>query len=236
MSRCTTNRELLLPYTLPYFAWGGVPLILENSFDPTVVYAVRMVLVTGILLYFRNCYLSMVSPDPRWGVAVSVRRGVFWGLSGCVLWVMLVSPFVAKTSTPWPGTAFFLRMLCAALLVPVFEELLMRGYLFRLTGQWMDALRNGRGKRDALVFVLDEAPTIHETSAATGRMPAVLLSTVVFAVGHPLHEWPAAFVYGLMMCVLLIRSGGLTACITAHGTTNLALAVYIWFTNQWHFW
>mgnify|MGYP000692884244 CR=1 FL=1 len=228
MLTCKTNRELLLPYALPYIVWVLVFTLLNGWLDMAWIYALRTVVVTALLWYFRKCYLSIFSGHSR---SNSIFMGICWGILGCVLWVMLVAPFISDNVLAWDTLPFFIRVTSAAFLVPVFEELLMRGYLFRLASQW----EQFRKRKDALALALDHG-SIAAGTEPSWSMPAVVVSTVFFTMGHSIHEWPAAFAYGLLMAFLLIRTGGLLACIIAHGTTNLALGIYVWFTGQWGLW
>jgi len=211
-------------------AWVLVSTLLNSWLDMAWIYALRTVVVAALLWYFRKCYLSIFSGHSR---PNSVFMGIFWGGLGCILWVVLVTPFLSENTLPWDTLPFFFRIISATLLVPVFEELLMRGYLFRLASQW-ENFRKIK-KEDALTLTLDHG-NINDGTEPSWSMLAVVLSTVFFTMGHSIHEWPAALVYGLLMVFLLIRTGGLLACIIAHGTTNLTLGIYVWLTGQWGLW
>lgn len=230
MLKCRTNRELLLPYALPYMAWVLIPTLLHDWLDMAWIYALRMVVVAALLWSFRKCYLPIFSARSR---LQSICMGIFWGITGSVLWVILLTPFISENTLPWDTLPFFLRATSATLLVPVFEELLMRGYLFKLASQW-ELFRKTK-KENTLALTLDHA-NVNDGQPPPCSMPAVLLSTFFFTMGHSMHEWPAAFVYGLLMAFLLIRTGGLLACVIAHGITNLTLAMYVCFTGQWGLW
>jgi len=65
---------------------------------------------------------------------------------------------------------------------------------------------------------------------------AVVISSIVFAAGHTIPEWPAAIAYGLLISILWIIRKDLFSCIIAHATTNLTLALYVYFTGHWELW
>jgi len=67
-------------------------------------------------------------------------------------------------------------------------------------------------------------------------VPAVLISSIVFAAGHTVPEWPAALAYGILISILWIIRKDLFSCIIAHGTTNLTLALYVYFTGHSELW
>ncbi len=211
-------------------AWVLIFTILHNWLDMAWIYAVRTMVVAALLWYFYDCYTSIFSGSSR---SNSIFMGILWGIVGCLLWVILVTPFIPDDALAWDTLPFFLRLIPATLLVPVFEELLMRGYLFRLTSQW-EQIRQTENN-NALALTLDHS-SISDDLPPSWSIPAVVVSTLFFTMGHAMHEWPAAFAYGLLMIFLLIRTGGILACIIAHGITNLTLGIYVWFTGQWGLW
>ena len=228
MLTCRTNRELLLPYALPYILWVLISTLLHGHLN--WVYGLRIILVTFCLWFFRRCYGSLYSVV---SLPVTIFSGLFWGVVGCFLWVVLLSPFAAKNVLPWEPMSFYLRVMSAALLVPVFEELLMRGYVFGLASQWEQFRKKKR--KNALGLALDHS-TIHDIGVPSWSVAGVLVSTLFFAMGHRMYEWPAAIAYGFMMSFLLVRTGGLLSCMIAHGTTNLTLGIYVWYTGRWGLW
>ncbi len=42
--------------------------------------------------------------------------------------------------------------------------------------------------------------------------------------------------YGILISVLWITRKDLFSCIIAHATTNLTLALYVYFTGHWQLW
>jgi len=67
-------------------------------------------------------------------------------------------------------------------------------------------------------------------------LAAIGVSTIAFTLGHLPVEWPAAVAYSILISFLWIIRKDLLSCMVAHGTTNLGLAVYVYFTGQWGFW
>ena len=109
----------------------------------------------------------------------------------------------------------------------------MRGFVLRLALQWDQARRSG--DRHALDTALDDR-SIDHVPAGAWSWPAILVSTLVFAAGHPPAEWPAAIAYGLLMAWLWINRKDLLACVVAHGVTNIGLALFVRATGFWQFW
>ena len=226
-----TNRQLIVPYILPYFAYVGIASVPVSVLGREASYGLRLVAVSLLLLWARRWYCSLRGPRPAWA---SAAWGAGAGIAGAALWVALLAPFVsADGAQAWTPTAFWLRFAAAGAVVPFFEELMMRGFVFRLALQWDQERR--KGSRAALQDALD-GRSLDEVRPGEWSWAAVLVSTAVFAAGHGVAEWPAAVAYGLLMCGLWVWRGDLVSCIAAHAATNAALALYVLGTGQWQYW
>lgn len=226
-----TNRQLILPYAAPYLAYVGIASIPETILSMEISYPLRLIVVPLLLAWGWRWYCPLRGPRT---LAGSIGIGITAGLAGLGVWIGLLTPFIgAGQSHPWSTTAFVFRLLSAGLVVPLFEELLMRGFVFRLALQW-DILRKQQ-VTNPLHRALDEH-SINQIPAGAWSWTAVLLSTLVFASGHAMHEWPAAVAYGLLMALLWINRKDLVACVVAHGVTNITLALYVFFTENWQYW
>jgi len=226
-----SNREIIVPYVLPYFAYVGLAAVPVDVLSREINYGLRLAVVGLLLLWSRRWYMALTGPGSPW---VSILWGVAFGLAGTALWILLLFPFVAAEAPhAWSGLAFFLRLAAATLLVPIFEELLMRGFVFRLALQWDQERRTG--VLSPLQVALDER-SLHDVRPGEWSWMAVIISTAAFAAGHGMAEWPAAVVYGLLMCGLWVIRRDLVSCIAAHATTNASLALYVLLTGSWQYW
>ncbi|NLW81378.1 MAG: CPBP family intramembrane metalloprotease [Desulfovibrionales bacterium] len=226
-----TNRQLVLPYILPYVAYVALASLPAGILPSEVNYALRLVVVSGLLLWARRWYCPLTGPGSP---LVSTLWGIGAGLAGAWVWIALLSPFVsAQDASPWSSLSFWLRLAAAGLLVPVFEELLMRGYVFRVALQWNQERQKGDGS--ALQTALDER-SMNAVRPGEWSWAAVAISTLVFTAGHNVPEWPASIAYGLLMSLLWVYRKDLLSCIAAHATTNIALACYVRATGSWHLW
>ena len=101
-----------------------------------------------------------------------------------------------------PPTLFFWMQYMATkvVLIPVVEELLFRGILF---GSF--------------------------ASSFSYKM-AMVLSTVLFLLGHPMISWPAVFIIGVLLAWIYWQTDNLAVTIVIHGTINffslLSLPLY----------
>lgn len=224
-----SNYGLLLPYFAPYMAFVGI-ISLGSVLPAEWKYGLSIMVVSILLLWFRRRYVSLTGPMSS---TISIFWGVLVGILGTVIWVSMRLPFVAAGVDDWNPVAFCLRLFAASLLVPLFEEILMRGYIFRLAYQW-DCER--KRKNDKSLYSALHDRSINNVEQGAWSIPAVIISTIAFTAGHNLEEWPAAFIYGLLMAFLWIKRKDLIACIAAHATTNFTLGLYVYFTKQWGLW
>ena len=112
----------------------------------------------------------------------------------------------------------------------------MRGFVLRFALQWDLARRDpGAAGADPLGVALDQR-SIGDVTPGAATPLAVLISTLLFMAGHGLEQYPAAFVYGILMASLWIVRGDLLTCVTAHAVTNTALALYIRASDAWTLW
>ncbi len=231
MTEKVYNRHLLLPYVAPYFAYVLLASLFQDVSSMELSYLLRIIVTAGLILWGWQWYIPLRGEKSFFSSLIS---GLLFGLIGCVLWICLLLPFTnAEDGSPWSFTEFILRLFAAGLLVPVFEELMVRGFGFRLALQW-DLCRTS-GDEDPLHTVLHER-SINDVKPGQWSWAAVLISTFVFMIGHTVAEWPAAIAYSLLLSLLLIKQKDILACIIAHGVTNIALAAYIILTESWQLW
>ena len=221
LKNAVSNYSLLLPYFAPYIAYVGMASLF-SGLSTELSYSLIIIAVATILIWSRRRYVPLTGPS---STLMSVVWGLLCGLLGTALWLFMLSPFGGIDSGGWSKSAFYLRLIASAILVPIFEELLMRGYIFRLAYQW-DRQRK-KNKKKALDRVLHDQ-CINNFEPGAWSTAAILVSTAVFTLGHQIQEWPAAFLYGMLMVFLLIKRQDLISCIVAHGTTNFALALYVY--------
>ena len=216
-TRVVPNRRLLLAYAIPYFVYVGIASLFASHLSAELIYALRLLVVPGLIIWAWRWYVPLKGPKSPWA---SVAAGTVAGLAGAVFWIGLLWPFTVKNVEPWTDLAFVLRLVAAGMIVPVFEELLMRGFILRLTVQWNNARKEGN--KDPLGSALDERSVISVKPGAWTCW-AIAISTIAFTLGHHIREWPAAMVFGLLMAFLWIYRKDLLSCVTAHGVANITL-------------
>ncbi len=225
------NRDLMLPYGVPYFAYVGIAALGKDRIPDELGYILKIVIVPLLLFWAWKWYTPVTGPKKITG---SVFYGVVFGLIGLLVWCLLLAPFIEYSGEPWTDTNFILRLLAASLIVPVFEEMFIRGYILRGALQW-DMNRKSMGVKAALDKMLDE-DSVGDVAPGAWSLMAVGISTLAFTVGHTTPEWPAAIAYSLLMSLLWIIRKDLLSCMVAHGVTNLTLALYVYYSGNWGFW
>lgn len=235
----TLNRNLLLPYGVPYFAYVGIASLSQNRIPVEIAYILKIIIVPWLLYWAWKWYVPITGPKKRSG---SIIYGIMFGLAGLVIWCVLMAPFIDISGEPWAGFDFFLRAFAAVLIVPVFEELFIRGYFFRTALQWDINRKNQKfisKKQNTMIAALNETldnNSINDIKPGAWSVMAIVISSIAFTAGHLPTEWPAAMAYSILISVLWIIRKDLISCMVAHAVTNLTLAVYVYYSGNWGFW
>lgn len=193
----------------------------ELGLDTRWIYGAQTVIVAGLLAWYWREYGELVRqnlPDAR-----ETGWAVVTGIAVFAIWVQLDAPWMqlgaatasfvpldAAGQPVWPLVA--LRLLGAALVVPVMEELFWRSFLMR----WV------------------QHPGFERVDPQTVGIRAIVLSTFVFTLAHTL--WLAAVVAGLAYALLYRQSGKLWTAVISHAVTNALLGIWVIRTGRWEFW
>ena len=121
------------------------------------------------------------------------------------------NPFEQLAGQPaWAGAFLAVRFLGLVAVVPLIEELFLRGFLMRFVVE-RDWWNVPFGKVNKL---------------------AIALGTIVPMMMHP-GELLAAAVWFSMITWLMLRTRNLWDCVAAHALTNLILGLYVVWTGAW---
>ena len=193
--------------------------------------AVQFLAVGGSLYYWRKFYLQNFPFAVGWlSIVVGIVGAFLWivlchfqlevglfesiGLSGN--WLGQRSGFnpFQSIQTPWQLVMFLVcRFGLLILLVPVAEELLLRGFLMRFV-QRAD-FQNVR-LQDLTLLPL-------------------IVGTLYGVLSHP-SEAIAAAIWFSLVSWLMVRTGRFWDCVLAHTVTNGILGVYVITCGQWQLW
>jgi membrane protease YdiL (CAAX protease family) len=225
-----SNTRLLVPYAAPYFIYVAIGMILSNFTSPAGAYLARIVIIPVVLFLCKDYYFS---PRGPYDTKVSILTGGLFGILGVFLWVILLKAFAAEDRSSVSTLLFFLKSISIVLLVPIFEEYFIRGYVLRLALQWEWARK--RGEARPLERAMEDDSILRVENGAWSSL-AILISSLCFMVGHNLEQWPAAFGYSLLISVLWVLRKDLASCVCAHAATNLGLALYVAASGHWEYW
>nr|WP_255575789.1 CAAX prenyl protease-related protein [Duganella violaceicalia] len=215
-----------MPRVLPfacYMAFIAIADLLQRLLGEGVdlrwLYPLKITVVAALLLYYRRRYSELALAWPA-GRQLLLALGA--GVLVLVLWVnldadwMLIGhgsgydPRDAQGQVQWVLVA--LRIVGAAIVVPVMEELFWRSFLMR----WIDE------------------PQFLDAPPAHARLRGFVVAVILFGFEHNL--WLAGMVAGLVYGWLYVHSGNLRSPILAHGVTNGLLGLWIVFTGNWSYW
>jgi CAAX prenyl protease-like protein len=206
-----------MPYAAPFFLFM-VFLSIQGFFPDQhyVLYPIVTVVVAGVLAYYWRQLPSLAPAAPVTSVMVGIISVVLWIKLDPIL-VHYDQPLIGRNPFElYPaGEAWLLygfRVAGIAICVPIMEELFWRGFLMR----WLI-------KEDFTSVPL-----------GTYRPFSFWATTACFALVHG-PEWPLAVVVGVIYGAWFLRTKSLGSIMLAHGVTNLLLAFYCLWANDWHF-
>lgn len=209
---------------------GWFDLGIDYRYYP-LIYAAKIALVGAYLLAMARDYARLPWRVSPLALAVGAVGVLLWvGITELGLEPKLLNPiglgrFVASGAraaynplaelkeTPALAWGFLVvRFVGLALVVPIIEELFLRGFLMR--------------------FITDQKWWC--VPLATVSTTAIIVTTLLAMSMHP-AELFAELVWFSSVTWLMLRSGNLTDCIVAHAVTNLLLGLYVVSTGSWSY-
>lgn len=219
--------HMLVPQVTGMFFDSSDPAIEATAYATSV--GAQIVVAVVLFGFFFRTWLDHFRFKVSW-LAVVV------GVVGYVLWVLICGLHPERQFLSlfgwqelWPSrTAFdpfseisngfhrslFLasRFTTLALIVPVAEELFLRGFLVR----WVEDVDLKSVRLDKLGW------------------PAIMAPTVCAVLTHP--EIIAAIVWFSLVTWLMIHTKSFWNCVVAHMVTNLLLGIHVVVTGAWELW
>ena len=203
------------------FSDSVIPTMTPETWLYIIKIGSQILICGGLVFYFRKTYFEHFKP--RFSLL-----SIFVGVVGVLLWVGVChpqiehqllgflpesirpdldrpsfNPFLIKDSSVL--TMFLLvRFAALAMLVPIVEELFLRGWLVR----WI------------------ENPNWENIGYRGLTLGALLTASIYGVATHPL-EAIAAFLWFGLVTWLMVRTGNLWDCVVAHAVTNLLLGIYV---------
>lgn len=221
------NQNNILPRVLPFAIYilflalsdylsplSNILSLGSLTIDTKWLYTLRVVLVLSVLLFFFRSYseLKVVPAAKTFLVAI---------LAGLLVFMAWILPYPAwagvnnhaqLSSAGQDAVWMASRLIGAAIIVPVMEELFWRSLVMR----WID-------DKNFLNF-----------SPSNVSVLALMISSGVFASAHQL--WLAGLFAGIIYGALYIKYKNLWVPIVAHAVTNGVLGVWVMCTGNWQYW
>jgi CAAX prenyl protease-like protein len=217
------NKQILvrvIPFVFYIIIMVLSEFLAEMKMDVRWIYAIRVGGTAIILFVLRRQYIELV---PRIKMSLSnLILAVLTGVIVFILWVnldqqwMTLGKAVGYDPTTSTGSLNYpmivMRLVGAALVVPLMEELFWRSFLMR----WIDRL---------------EFTTISPSNVS---IRAIFFSSLLFASEHTL--WFAGLMAGLAYAWLYHKTQNLWTSIIAHAVTNGLLGTWVVYTSRWNYW
>jgi CAAX prenyl protease-like protein len=207
---------------------GAAAGLIPYSYYPAV-YSLKIVCTLAAALWALPTLLTSFPPRIHWSSLIVGAVGtVIWvgitnlGLEpqilGALGWSSLgarsaYDPFAHLGGQTTAAYGFLaVRFLGLAVVVPVIEEVFLRGFLMR--------------------YVIH--PNWWAVPFGTVNVAAIVAGTLFPVLSHP-AELLAAAVWFSGITWWMVRTKNLWDCVTAHATTNLLLGIYVVCTGEWQF-
>ncbi len=192
-----------------------------RDWDSRWLYPIKVGAVLVALIWLWRHYSELVLP-----VSAKATDWVIAAITGIVVFVLWINldqgwatlggdtsgfnPGSEDGQINWLLVAF--RLVGAALIVPVMEELFWRSFVLR----WIDN------------------SNFLQVSPAKASIKAFIITAVLFGMEHNL--WLAGILAGCAYGWLYMRSNNLWIPIFSHAITNALLGVWVIRTGNWQFW
>lgn len=209
-------------YVVPFFLF--LLLTEPASWYPELapfLYIAKTAVVGALLYHWRHRYrVDFTTTLGTRGVAEAVSCGLLvlliWVFSEPYFFqtgqVAGFNPYAHAGSKELAIALIGIRLLGAAVVVPVMEELFWRSFVMR--------------------YLID--PDFHSVKIGTFSWFSFLGVAVLFGLEH--HRIVAGIIAGLLYGLLLVHQQNLKGAILAHAVTNLGLGIYVVATGSWMFW
>ncbi len=211
-----------MPYVCPFAVFmlftGLGQYIPSMSY---LFYIAKTVIVAILLLYFKKDYQQDLSGYFDLQIWLeSILAGIVvlavWILSEDVLPTIGdpsgFNPAAFGLSRPSETVVLAVRLLGAAIVVPIMEELFWRSFLMR--------------------YLIN--PNFQAVRLGAFTWFSFLSVTVLFGLEH--YRIIQGIIAGAIFSLLVIRQKSVKGAVISHSVTNLGLGIYVMSTGNWHFW
>lgn len=209
----------MIPYITPFAIYIILSLLGAKFEHGTYyIYPLKTILVACSLIFYRKHYTELLQKIKF----NSIYLTAFIGILVFLIWIIpegLYQQLGDSQFNPYifsnPAIVYlliFFRLLGAAVVVPIFEELFWRSFLIR--------------------WIIN--PDFKKVQIGQFSWVSFIITTLFFGLEH--HRWIVGLIAGAIYNYLLYKEKNIWNCIIAHAITNLVLGIYVLITRQWGFW
>ena len=222
MPDSSEGKKNWVPYVVPFSVF--MVLTEAGRYFPAhahLLYIVKTITVGGLLWFWHRSYASDFSFKLSMGGYLSA---VIAGLFVLAIWILpdkifpqygtdeVFNPFSFNIPQFAAYALIAVRLIGAAIVVPVMEELFWRSFLLR--------------------YLIN--PNFKKVALGTFSWFSFTAVVILFGVEH--HRLIPGMIAGVIYTALVIYQKNLAGCVLAHAFTNLGLSIYVIATQSWEFW
>ncbi len=185
------------------------------------LYPIKTLVVFALLLFYARRYTELNFCDLH--KLADTALSILVGVVVFILWINMDWDFATLGASRGfdptliaddgvRSSLIVFRLLGAALVVPIMEELFWRSFLLR--------------------YIINA--DFSKVAVGLFSWPSFLLGAALFGLEHNLIL--AGVMAGVAYSLLLYRTKSIAQCVLAHAVTNLILGIYVLQTGQWQFW
>ena len=236
-----------LPYVLPMALYMAF-LAGQSNDNLLWLYPVKVLVVAGVLWWFRKEYCRASGPLATWSHPTTAGEppalhgwglATFIGLVAIAIWIF-GDRFYPKTDEL---LLTFERWLAGVLHSPPPKETFLQPFDpsgryvfigFRIVGAVLvvPVMEELFWRAFLIRWLVNE--DFKSVPVGTFTWPSFLITVGMFGAEH--NQWLAGLVCGALYNMVLYRTRSVWACVVAHAVSNAVLAGYVLTTGDWKFW
>ena len=210
-------------YVFPFVIYIGIGVLVSGllvgyeDYQLYVAYALRTLIVGGILIYYRSLYTEL---KERRLDLLALLAGAFI----FALWVGLDGhyPMFSSASSHYDPTVFGTELLIVLLCIRLVGSVLVAAFIEELF------------IRSFLLRVLIDPDKWADVPVGTYTLGSFVVVVLFFGFAH--FQWLPGILTGILLNLLLYKRKNIFSCVQAHAIANLMLFLYVIYTGSWFFW
>lgn len=156
---------------------------------------------TGLANNFRNLFVESTRNEILYVFAINLIFAFLF-----LFFITVIDMFIGMNDPSWVSVldidsvdvapgAFLFTAITSIIFAPVLEELIFRGVLF------------------------------NRLKIRVGIIPAMIFSSLLFGIGHDFGGITSAFLFGMCMCILYLKTDNILVPMSVHFTNNVVATI-----------